>query len=213
MCEILATKYLAFFATLPSPIFSTVGAESAQFCLFRTRTSWLGACNHQSETSAIFEAVLGPTRHVEVQSRYFGHNWNQFQFCKTLNIIFFQIGLNFNPSLHMRYSFFPPWYFSETSNSQNWFRFWSDQKERCFRVKLFALNMCLIVNQHTTYWIRCVLYFNVFVYLCFYVYVFVPVYLCISPFKFPHLSARCDSSANSSDTSILTESTPNSSTV
>ena len=37
----------------------------------------------------------------------------------------------------------------------------------------------------------------------------VVVYLCISPFKFPHLSARCDSSANSTDTSILTESTLN----
>ena len=40
-----------------------------------------------------------------------------------------------------------------------------------------------------------------------------PVYVCISPFKFPHLSAHSDSSANSSDTSILTESTPNPSSV
>ena len=39
--------------------------------------------------------------------------------------------------------------------------------------------------------------------------ILVVVYLCISPFKFPHLSARCDSSANSTDTSILTESTLN----
>ena len=39
--------------------------------------------------------------------------------------------------------------------------------------------------------------------------ILVVVCWCISPFKFPHLSARCDSSANSTDTSILTESTLN----
>ena len=62
-----------FCNPLLPPIFSTVGAESAQFCLFRTRTSWSKACNHQSEPSAIFEAVLGAARHLVVHSRYFEH--------------------------------------------------------------------------------------------------------------------------------------------
>ena len=106
------------------PIFSTDGAESAQFCLFRTRTSWSSACNHQSETSAIFEAVFGAARHIVVHTKYLDTT---------------QISISIR--------------------------------------KIF------------------------------------PVYVCISPFKFPHLSAHSDSSANSSDTSILTESTPNPSSV
>ena len=42
MCVIYPLKCLAFFAPPAPPIFSTVGAETAQFCLFRTRTGRRG---------------------------------------------------------------------------------------------------------------------------------------------------------------------------